>query len=78
MFQSEPDPSWHYAQLWAELKETYFKLKEIEMKLSHPDAENQNDDVDKFVMQNLQTIWGIANNLIYGDLEIFQEDKEEK
>lgn len=65
MFTGEPDPAWHYAQMWVEMREIYFRHKEIEMKLSHPSAKNQNDEVDRFVEKSLIKIWGISNNWIY-------------
>ncbi|GEM_PF-3176667 len=76
MFQSEPDPAWHYAKLWEELRDAYFKMKEIEMKLSHPDAENQNSEVDKFVVMNLQEVREITNNWIPGYVDMFDWPEE--
>lgn len=71
MFNAIPDPAWEYAQLWAEMREIYFKLREIEMKLSHPDAEQKNRDVDEFVISNLKQIKETGNKWSSGEPEIF-------
>jgi hypothetical protein len=36
-------------------------MKEIEMKLSHPDAEQENKEVDNFVVSNLKEIKETCN-----------------
>ena len=72
MFQSEPDPAWEYAPLWKDMKEIYFKMKEIEMKLSHPDAEQENKEVDNFVVSNLKEIKETCNKWTSSCSELFQ------
>ncbi len=65
MFQITPDPSWHYAQLWEDMRKIYLNSAEIEIKLSRPGAENQNDEIDNFAKENLMKIREIANNWIH-------------
>jgi tRNA(Phe) wybutosine-synthesizing methylase Tyw3 len=72
MFQSEPDPAWEYAPLWEDMKEIYFKMKEIEMKLSHPDGEQENKEVDSFVVSNLKEIKETCNKWTSSCSELFQ------